>query len=352
MNADAKLYVDFQKHNFFRRPEWRWDRVLNICDRYPSPGRCTRRDDPFIRRAKEFLLRWRNEDNEGSREKLWFDYPGLYYAYDLHRRIAEEPAGAMFLQARLLARQTFEHIATALKTIPDTVRWYEALFFNVNDALDCRDWITGQVIMPAIMTYHNSAKQAAADDGPAVYKDSSVAKPFLDASLKLFAYFGGPFLVDLMIAGFQSGKPLTSQEDMSSWFDQHWSMTVRRRSAQAALQFEINKYNVLELFAVHTRIMEIERSEESQDQARTQTERHIKAMVEEIPWAVGDEGARAHEGTVLGRLDNMAAELRDDEVLLVASGKPVPGLADDFPERLPPPRKQQAAMIGVKETEL
>jgi hypothetical protein len=349
MSADMKLYADYQRYNFFRRPEWRWDRVLGLCDRYPNPGRCTKRDDDFIRKARNFLLRRR--DDPDKREQLWFEYPGLSYAYDMRQKSAESPEGAMFIEARLLAGQSYADIAASMSTLPDTVRWYEALYFNVLPHLRARDWITKAVLLPAILKYNGAF--AAKDSSAALpFRDSVVARPFLDASLKLFAYFGGPQLVDVMLAGFQAGKPLSSQDNMANWFDQNWSMTLRRRSSQAALQFEINKYNVTELFAVHSRIIEVERSAENQDQVRSDTERHIKAMVDEIPWAFGADAKKSRAGTVLGRLEDMPGELRDEEMLKVASGETVPGLADNFPARLPPPRKKQAELLGLKNPEL
>ncbi len=353
-----KLLAEFQKYNFFRSPAWRWDRVMKIADKYGGmAGRCTKRDDAWIKTSKAFFLRYRDLPDDEDRERLWMETPGLFYAFELFSRAADQPEGACFLEARLLARQTPEVIAECMGTLPDTVRWYEALYFNVADKLQHRDWITAQVLIPAVMKHYGNWHEATQNADVALpfqkgMANRPVAHPFLDASLKLFAYFGGPHIVDIMITGFQAGKPLTSPDDMAAWFDNHMSMTVRRRVSQAAMQFEINKYNITELLTVHTRIMEIERSEESQDQQKSTTERHIKAMVDEIPWAVGDEGAKASAGTMLGRMDKMAGELRDDEVLKISSGQTVPGLADDFPDRLPPPKKKESKLLTIKEPEL
>jgi len=345
-----KLNSVFQRYNFYRKPEWRWDRVLTMVDRNDSPGRCTKHDDEFVREARKFTLLHRGAEDNEAREKLFWDNPGLYYAYDFYMK-RENPAeceGAMFIEARLLARQNYEQIAAAMTTHPEAVRWYEALFFNVMPYLNARDWITKHVLMPAFDKHHNNVM--APDDGVALpFRDSTVAYPFKDGSLKLFAYFGGPFIVDFMIQGLQAGKPLTSGEDLASWLDKTWSNTVRRRSAQAAMQFEINKYNVTELMAIHSRIIELDNSEEAQDKQKTATDRHIQALIDEIPWAVGDEGKKTYGKTIVGRFDEMAAELRDDELLQLAAGQAVPRLAKDFPERLPPPRKKIQEVGDSKE---
>jgi hypothetical protein len=341
-----KLYAEFQRYNFFRRPDWRWQRVLQICDRGlapgANPGRCTARDDHLVRQAREFLLGWRNRETEADREHLFWKFPGLYYAYELYEKKTEEPEGGLFLEARLLARQSNAEIAYCLSTLPDTVEWYSRLFFDVVDRLDHRDWVTKHVLLPAFKRHHGALQDE--DGTPLPYKDSTVAQPFLDGSLKMFAYFGGKYIVDYMVTGFQQGKPMASPDDLSQWLDNHWATSVRRRSAQAAGQFEVNKYNVMELFAAHSRIMELEQSRESASQQQSAYERNVQTMLNEIPWATGADGAKVSDGTVVGRFDVMAAELRDDELILVSAGKPVAGLDENWPARLPPPRPKQAAL--------
>lgn len=313
-----------------------------MIERFPTPGRSTRHDDEYVKTARNFALRFRNATEEFDRERLWIEQPGFFYAFDFHQRIDDDPEAVMYLQARLLARQPIPDIADAMGIHPDAITWYEAMFFNVVDKLNHRDWITKQVLMPALMRH-----QTVDDSGqPSPFKDSTVARPFLDGTLKLFAYFGGVHLVDVLIAGMQAGKPVLSPDDVGSWFDEQWGLTIRRRSSQAAMQFEINKYNAMELFSVHAQIVALDRSDETRDQARTTIERHIQTMVEEIPWAVGSDGEKVYRTKALGRLDNMAAELRDDEVLSIAAGEPVEGLKDDFPLALPPRRKNPSKVIG------
>lgn len=348
MPVKLRTHADFQKYNFFRTPSWRWDRVLALLDRDDGgpPGRCSRRDDDVVRAARGFVLRWRNGDVE-ARQRLLFERPDLFYAYDFHQRLDDDPDAAMYIQARLLARQTPVQIGETMGVLPEAVERYAELFFDVIPYLDNRDWVTKQVLIPALF------RSPTIDDATGVAHGSHVTvRPFMDGSLKMFAYFGGPHLVDLMIAGMQAGRPLASPDDVSGWFDANVATTVRRRAAQAAQLFEINKYNVMELFAVHAKIMEIERSEESQDRSKSTQERHIKAMMDEIPWAVGDDGARLYGKTAVGRFDAMAAELRDDELILISSGRTAPTVAAAFPAALPPPRRVKTATATGDDTTL
>jgi hypothetical protein len=144
---------------------------------------------------------------------------------------------------------------------------------------------------------------------------------------------------------------LASPDDLNNWLDNCWSANVRRRSTMAAQQLPINKYNAIELMSVHAQIIAIERSEESQDSARTTTERHIKAMIDGLPFVIGDAGRKAYAGSPVGDYDDNAAELRDDEVLAVATGRPGP-TKDDYPLALPPARSGGNEVFKARETEL
>ena len=339
-----RLHADYENFNPFRVPNWRWERVLKLCDRYPTPGRVTLRDDEFVRKGRNFLLRWRARDEEGRRELFW-EEPGLFYAYEVHEKSMEEPEPATFIQARLLAGQPIAEIAKSVSTRPETIAWYEALYFNVSDRLENRDWITKQVLVPALIAQVNTPKPTSTDedveeDATKAIRDfiqqDEIAKPYMDGSLKLVSYFGGPLMADLMISGMQAGKPLKAADDIAIWIDQGWAQVIRRRSMQAALQFKINKFNVMDLFAIHTRIMEIERSPENENKTRTSQENHIKAMVDEIPWLAGPDNKKALTFQRLAEYDSQAAELRDNEVMQVAAGEEPAGLQDAvFPLRMP-----------------
>lgn len=346
-----KLHEEFEKYNLFRTPDWRIARVLEMLDRFPTPGRCTWRDDAIVKQARKFVACWRAcADDQERRVKLFAGNKGLFFAYQLHENAENNPEQLLQIQARILARQSYEEIADAAGTHPETVDWYEKVYFNVTDRLDQRDWISKHVLIPAFV--RNAGHPAVHDiDGISVkpFTDSTVARPFFDATLKLFAYFGGRHVVDILLNGLPVGKPCRSQDDMEQWFDAGWAVTMRRRSHQAAMQFDVNRYNVMELFAVHTRIIEIEKSADNQASQRSTTERHIKAMLDGIPWAVGDDGERMAQGTALGEFDKAAAELRDDEVLQVAAtnGKGNSTSSLEMLPALPAPAKKKPTLDNL-----
>ena len=99
------------------------------------------------RKARSFMLKWRK--GEGAREQLLIEDPGLYYAYMIYDNIHTDPEVRFMLEARLLSGQPADEIANALKTLPDAVKWYERLFFNVRPFLSHHDWIVKHVLLPS-----------------------------------------------------------------------------------------------------------------------------------------------------------------------------------------------------------
>lgn len=323
-----KLNARYQRHSLFSRPEWRWERVLDMCDRAPVPGRCTRHDDAFVREARAFLLRWRAYAGQPERrEELFWQHGGLYHAFEIHERSDEEPEGALTVQARLLARQSSEEIAALTGLLPETVDWYEALFFGVRDRIDQRDWVTKQVLVPAAMRNMDVRDRGitlSRTDGA----ETPFALPFYDVTLKLFAYFGGAPLLDFMLTGFKHQQRVTDPRDVDGFLDSYLTSAVKRRAVMAAATFDVNQFNVMQLIELSARLMEIERNAELGSAAKTSIETHVLSMLNELPWIPGGATKTPLEGRLtpkrVGEFDDGSVELRDSELLAVASHDDVP----------------------------
>jgi hypothetical protein len=331
------MRIDFEKHNPFRRPDWRHERVLNMLGRMPTPGRCTKRDDEWVRGLRKFVLRYQNAD-PAQRDQIGYENPGLYFAYLIFERTEEDFEPAFMVESRLLARQSFEDIARELDTIPEAVEWYEKLFFNVTDRLHAHDWIMKHVLVPAV---ERSAGRAQPQNGRAPRKP--IAEAFYDASLKCFGYYGGPIAIDFMLSGFSRGMEPQSRDDISPWLDAHTALAAKRRSAMAVGQFDVDKWNVMDLFAFHARLMEIEKSEEHAAKARSEIEKNIDGLMTEIGWTVGRDGGKAFEGTALIEMQAGAVELRDHQLLPAAAGVEVPEIEQLRTITMPSPRQREVA---------
>lgn len=319
-----KTNKKYHRHSMFSHPAWRWDRVLDLCERSPTPGRCTRRDDQYIRQARNFLLRWRGAaDTPYKREELFWDNEGLYFAHEVHERSIDEPEVALIIQSRLLARQSSEEIADVTGMQKSAIDWYESLFFCVRDRLDHRDWVTKQVLVPATMRNLSVADRGITltrADGP----ETPFALPFFDVTTKLFAYFGGPLLLDFMLTGFHPGQRVTDIKEIDLYLDKYLTSSLRRRSAMATASFDVNQYNVMQLIELTAQMVKLEKELESGQAAKNSIETHILAMINQMPWMCH----KASSSPIVGRegehkimsYDESAAELRDDELILASSG--------------------------------
>jgi hypothetical protein len=284
------------------------------------PERTKRYDDEYVQGYKKFLFQWNKSEN--NRDRLMYDNPGLFFAYLLHDRIHLEPELRLMIEARLLAGVDHATIAHEAKTIPETVEWYEKLFFNVTPFLTHHDWIVKHVLLPSSDRFVGEEPSEDEDDEEFAPRPSSeVVRPHLDMTLKFFAYFGGPLICDVMISGFRRDKKITSYDEIPDYFNEQFASQIMRRSAQASGQFEINKYNVMELFATHSRLIEIQRSIEGQEDRHNEFEKHIDAMLSELPWTAGLDGTTQFEHSPIGRFDEGAAELNEEELMLFGSGK-------------------------------
>jgi hypothetical protein len=351
-------YRPFRYLDPFRTPDWRWRRVLELCDPPGGgpPRRATRFDDAWIVKARLFLPRWRARTSDQERRDLYHETPSVTLACRLHERLGEDPA-ALCVEARLLARQDAETIARAVGTCAAAVQWYAALFFDVVPYLDHRDWVMAQVLLPALASRRPVPLTPVAGPGALLpsappLREPPVAQPFLDGSLKYLAYFGGPLFVDLLLHGVPTGQPLASPGGLPAWLDQMQGLILRRRSLQASLQFDLNKYNVMQLFELHAKIIEVENSAEAGEARQTEVDRHVKAMIDSIPWAVGEGGRRVVAGTQLEEYDEGSVELRDDEVQAAAMNRLDPDTVADRPTALPPPRPRDANILTDTDAEL
>ncbi len=347
-----KQQIAFENLSPFRRPDWRLERVLQMVDRPGdgSPGRSTKKDDKYVKGLRQFILRYRHYD-ETARNQLAYENPGLFWAWQIHERRSDGDGQrkADLIEARILARQDDFSIAEELCTIPETMEWYEALFFNVRDRLHGHDWIIDHVLMPAYerSRTHRDNDDVVDDAGEPGYVRRPLSEPFFDATLKFFAYFGGHVLLEYVITGFRRGMVVRSQEEIGGWLDSHYMNRIKHRAAMAGQLFECNRYNVMQLFEINNQIINIERSSDSKDAAKDSQTKAILGMMMEMKWAVGDEGAEMVEGTKLAAYDKGGVELRDHQMLMLSAGQN-PGTIEGLDTFVIPPPRRRAGQEDQK----
>lgn len=158
-----------------RSPSWRWDLVGSIMSG-PAVSEPKVRDR-WIRKGIElWKLRHRPAEVAGtSLEPVWM----------AHRIYLWDNPSRWLLEARILAGQSDDEIAGKLGVDRRTVAAYEALFFNVRDRLDNPDYIMGAAIgtISATISHGN-----------------------MEPLWKLYAYFGGPVMLEHLAYNFPGGR--------------------------------------------------------------------------------------------------------------------------------------------------
>lgn len=349
MDDMSSINGAYQRYSPYRSQQWRWDRVLQVTHGADRSQGCTKYDDKWVSLARSFYKSYMEAPDK--RHDLFLQDPGLYYAHEIYKAGQDDPAKSLIIEARIMSREPLHDIARRSKTLPDAILWYARLFFDVLNNLDDDDWVNLNIIQPAMVRnmggLTESYKKTA---GRFPFIDQVIAKPFMDASLKYFAYHGGPVVLDYLLYGAKRGKQIGNQDDLDKYFDSHWATACRSRSAQAMRTFEINKYNVMELFQVHTQIIALEKGEDGKSAQQTTIERHVSGMLDELPWTVGrKERTDKFAGSEVARQEaGSAAELRDDEIMFASARTPLPqGLADAMQIKIPPPRKKDPAQEPV-----
>jgi hypothetical protein len=295
----------FQEHSPFREPKWRLDRVLSLLDHRPAPLRPSRRrDDEATAQYYKFLSQWRMQTSEEQRMSLFPRYPDELYAHLLYYHPDKE--WRCLIEACILARMTDEEIAQELGTTSGAVSMYEKIFFNVRDRIDREMYIIKQVLGPGEHRRPN--------------RDGALSENQWQSLIKLYAYFGGEQLLRFMLAGFPRGaRPRTTREVMT-WFDDVLQVNVRKKATVASQTIELNKYNMIQVMELATKLLEIANATSNTATTQSTMDRNVEKVLAELPWVTGRRHANAGVPQLV-QFANSAAELRADEMIRVAHGE-------------------------------
>jgi len=129
-----------------RPVDWRWLRVVELLD---SGSRPRRSEDRHVHRGYRFLKRLRACDPRGE-ERLMQQYPDLYEAHRMYD--TEGPphlkAARWMVEAGILSGQPVEYLGHYLNADVDVLAIYEAMYFDVRDALGDPDYVVANVLWP------------------------------------------------------------------------------------------------------------------------------------------------------------------------------------------------------------
>jgi hypothetical protein len=138
-------YPARQRYSVCRSPAWRWQRARAIVEQHLT---CTARtDDALTRRAVDYRraceLPLSGSPTQGG-------VPADAVLHAAHRLYEAGGLVRFIVQARLLARQSPCDVARLTSLETAVIETFEAIFFEVRDHLDARDWVANQVLWPGL----------------------------------------------------------------------------------------------------------------------------------------------------------------------------------------------------------
>lgn len=297
------MWHDFSPNNPLRSPRWRHNRIRLIVEGTLRYNR--RRDDAWIKRGWRFYTALYEAQHPLQLAALSERYPALYWAHSIN----ENPSEAYDLlrcelEARLLAAQDYDAIASRVGCSSDVVRAYHELYYQVRPKLTNRSYILHRAIGPAVQ------RQLSADN--------------FDALWKLYGYFGGPHVVDAVVDKFTCASRCLRPDDVPAFIEDAVLGNIRRNAMIVTHTMLINGQTQGRILNAWMKLREIEAIAETGSSATASLLSNLDACFKMTPFCVaGDDAQAAGNIDAVKQYDDMSAELRCDEQMRLAAGEPL-----------------------------
>lgn len=271
----------------------------------------SRRDDEATKTLRRFLEERRKCRGTADRLRLRRTYPDLAMAFDLRRgRLSHL---APWVEAYSLGGLDGDAVGSRFGIPGRAVAWFQAAFFDVEDLVA----YPGRILFEVIGIVDERGRPS--------WNFHKLCKS-IGFLLKADA-------LDQLL-GIRNGSAPKIAPQAWLTLQAHAIAQLQQFLATAALDPDNAKQTpaILKL---------AQRSGTSeQEDALSVMGTHMRALLDEIPWAVGDDGATMLAGTKLGSCDETAVELRDEEVQRLAAGENLPELDEFVNLEIPPPRSK------------
>lgn len=282
-----------------RFPHWRWARACEIDAGGHKPTRRLDGEEGFkwIRRA--LRTKRRIERAAGRQEMLYAAMirdPEMFWAHTIWSEDKNQVRWA--IEARVLADEPDEVIAEKLGSEPGIINAYINVFFDVRGKLRHMDYVQ-TVIM-----------------GDAVTR--GLTERHYDLLWKMMALQGGPHVLDMMInRGPGVSKP-NSADEVGLFLQDFAVNTMKYKAALAAVTIPVNTHTQLPLIEAFVKYVEIEKNSDNAMKAQNSIIDNIGMMLDNLPFKIGTK--LDSEGAKMLPFDNGAAELRGNEMMIIAAG--------------------------------
>jgi len=300
--------------NPLRAPHWRWLRAIQIDAGGRRASRKLDGEEGFFWIRRAVRLKRHFERAAGRTEALYGLLerdPDLFWAHAIWSK--DKAPTRWAIEARVLAGQSDEEIAYRAATTPAIVNAYINTFFDVRSVLDRDDYVLHVVLSDAVAR--------------------GVQERQYDLLWKLLAYRGGAHVLDATMNRFTKTEAPKDANAVSGFFQEFAINTMKYKAAIAALTVQANTHTQMQLIDSFVKYVEIEKNSENAGKAQTTIVQNIGEMLTALPFRVGTK--QDSEKVKMVPFDNNAAELKSDEMMLIAAGGTLPNQADIEELRFP-----------------
>jgi hypothetical protein len=274
-----------------RPPDWRWLRArwLRETNKYARKGR----EDAETLVIKRYQSAKAACKTDLMLDRLRENFPGLYHSEELYTR--DDLDFRWELEARLLARESFDDIAKKAGMDVDIVRWYEKTFYNVTDRIDNRSYIFNIAM------------------GRSIHR--GLFERDYDLLWKMLGYGFGPYMVDALTSRMSTMKSVTDPSQVEAAMSAVTDSTIVQKGLVAMMTMPIS-YNQGAILETYQRMKELQKSNGFSNDAHNLIVQNIHAALTALPFSTDSLSI----APVVADYNNQHGELRADELLAVGMG--------------------------------
>jgi hypothetical protein len=194
--------------------------------------------------------------------------PELYAAWELYHSELRSPRWE--LEARLLASEPIESISAKTGLSAEIVQTYASLFFDVKGKS------TGYVLHVVL---GECAKR-------------TVTERDVELLWKMYGYFSGPRMLDLLIYRFEPRNCSDSDFSVSAFLKDDVRGQLQLKSSIAMRALQVNSQTQTEILSLYVKMLDLDKTAGEADGGQETLKAGIQAMLENIPWT--RSAAEAH----------------------------------------------------------
>jgi hypothetical protein len=295
----------FRKANPRRPVDWRWQLAGELIERGGRISR-SRRDDE-LKVCRHFRGQLARCQQEVDYLQVMYAEPDMWEAWSLYAD-SDEKEIRWELEARLLAREPVEDIATKLAISVETAQLFESCFFNVQDRLDSPSYITQIVIGRSI--------------------HAGLNERHYDLLWKMYGYWAGSHVLDALIYRFNNPTRPENPEGTTAFWEDDTAETLRMKAAITMRTMPINWQTQEGIMNVYLRMLEMERNAGESGAGTEAVMANISSMLTSIPWHKHRQDIDVVDHSdPIAHVDAGQVSLRATELAIVgATGKVPPAL--------------------------